>query len=85
MSTESHPLESLSDVTVPLRVEIGHTELEVWKILNLQVGTVIPLDKLVGEPIDVYISERFSASGEVVVVNERYGVRISEIVRPTEE
>lgn len=85
MSSENQALGQLGDLSVPLRVEAGKTEMAVEEILNWQRDTIIPLDKIVGEPMDVYISGRFSARGEVVVVNEHYGVRIIEIARPTEE
>ena len=85
MNTESHSLEKLGDVAIPIRVEVAKSELAVEEILNWQAGTVIAFNKIVGEPIDIYLSDRLSARGEVVVVNNRYGIRISEITRPDEE
>ena len=71
---------------MPLRlsVEIGQTQLTVRDILGLQVGRVVEFNKVVGEPMDITVSGRLMARGEIVVVNERYGVRISEVTRPDE-
>ncbi len=80
-----HTIEFLADVQMLLNVEIGRTEMSIRDILNLKEGSVIPFTKIVGEPMDVIIGERLMARGEVVVVNERYGIRISEVTRPDEK
>lgn len=79
-----HKIEFMHDVPLKLSVEIGQTQLSVREILNLGKGSVVEFNKVVGEPMDITISGRLMARGEVVVVNERYGVRISEVTRPDE-
>lgn len=79
-----HKIEFIHDVPLRLSVEIGQTTLSVKDILGLNVGSVVEFSKVVGEPMDITISGRLMARGEVVVVNERYGVRISEVTRPDE-
>jgi flagellar motor switch protein FliN/FliY len=66
-------------------VEIGRTEMQVQDILNLKKGNLVVFEKIVGEPMDIVVGERLMARGEIVVVNERYGVRISEVTRPEEK
>ncbi|MBF0287118.1 MAG: flagellar motor switch protein FliN [SAR324 cluster bacterium] len=80
-----HQIKFLEDVPMVLHVEIGRTDMTIRDILNLKIGGVIPFTKIVGEPMDVLIADRLMARGEVVVVNERYGIRISEVTRPDEK
>ncbi|NIP71596.1 MAG: flagellar motor switch protein FliN [Gammaproteobacteria bacterium] len=79
-----HKIEFIHDVPLKLSVEIGQTSMSVRDILALNVGRVVEFTKVVGEPMDITISGRLMARGEIVVVNERYGVRISEVTRPDE-
>ena len=79
-----HKIEFIHDVPLRLSVEIGQTTLSVREILALNVGKIIEFTKVVGEPMDITVSGRLMARGEIVVVNERYGVRISEVTRPDE-
>ena len=79
-----HEIEFMHDVPLQLSVEIGQTTLTVKEILGLNVGSAIEFTKVVGEPMDITVSGRLMARGEIVVVNERYGVRISEVTRPDE-
>ena len=79
-----HEIEFMHDVPLTLSVEIGQTTLTVKEILGLNVGSAIEFTKVVGEPMDITVSGRLMARGEIVVVNERYGVRISEVTRPDE-
>lgn len=79
-----HKIEFIHDVPLRLSVEIGQTQLTVREILGLAVGSIVEFTKVVGEPMDITVSGRLMARGEVVVVNERYGVRISEVTRPDE-
>ena len=79
-----HKIEFMHDVPLRLSVEIGQNHLTVREILGLNVGNVIEFTKVVGEPMDITVSGRLMARGEIVVVNERYGVRISEVTRPDE-
>jgi flagellar motor switch protein FliN/FliY len=79
-----HKIEFIHDVPLRLSVEIGQTQLTVREILGLAVSSIVEFTKVVGEPMDITVSGRLMARGEVVVVNERYGVRISEVTRPDE-
>ncbi len=79
-----HQIDFMHDVPLHISVEIGHTQLTVREILALKVGQVAVFTKVVGEPMDITVSGRLMARGEVVVVNERYGVRITEVTRPDE-
>jgi flagellar motor switch protein FliN/FliY len=72
-------IEKILDVTLGATVELGNTKLTLEKALNVDVGTVIELDKVAGEPVDFYINENLFARGEVVVIGEKYGVRITEL------
>ncbi|MBF0289374.1 MAG: flagellar motor switch protein FliN [SAR324 cluster bacterium] len=80
-----HNIKFLEDVPMILHVEIGRADMTIRDILNLKAGSVIPFTKIVGEPMDILVAERLMARGEVVVVNERYGIRISEVTRPDEK
>ena len=79
-----HKIEFIHDIPLKLSVEIGQTQLSVREILGLHVNKVVEFNKVVGEPMDITVSGRLMARGEIVVVNERYGVRISEVTRPDE-
>lgn len=79
-----HKIEFIHDVPLQLSAEIGQSTLAVREILSLTVGKVVEFTKVVGEPMDITVSGRLVARGEIVVVNERYGVRISEVTRPDE-
>ncbi len=73
-------LEALLDVTLPVAIEIGRTQRTVDDLLQLAPGAVLTLDRGVGEPVDVLVGERRFALGEVVVVGDRLGVRITKLV-----
>ncbi len=80
-----HPeasLDLLGDVDVNLKVELGRTRLYVQDILRLGPGSVVTLDSLTSEPLDVYVNDRLVARGEVLVVNENLAIRITEVVTP---
>lgn len=79
-----HKIEFIQDVPLRLSAEIGQTILSVRDILALNEGSTVEFTKVVGEPMDITVSGRLMARGEIVVVNERYGVRISEVTRPDE-
>ena len=79
-----HRIDFMHDVPLKLSVEIGQTSMSVRDILALNVGKTVEFTKVVGEPMDITVSGRLMARGEIVVVNERYGVRISEVTRPDE-
>jgi len=71
---------ALLDVSMPVTVEIGRTRLTIEEVLALDAGSVVELDRLAGEPVDVYIGERRMAEGEVVVIEDRLGVRITRVL-----
>ena len=72
--------DTLLDVSMPVIIEIGRTNLTVQEILSLSIGSVVRLDRLVGDPVDVYVSDRKLAEGEIVVVGDHFGVRITRVV-----
>lgn len=74
------PLDTLLEVSMPVVIEIGRASLTVQEVLQLGVGSVIQLDRIVGEPVDVYVSDRRLAQGEVVVVGEHFGVRVTRLL-----
>lgn len=74
------PLSMLLDLTLPVSVELGRTSMLVQDILRLGRGSVIQLERLAGEPIDIYVGTRRFAEGEVVVLGEQFGVRITRII-----
>ncbi len=75
------PTESLEDVSLTLKVELGRTERVVKDLLALKVGTVLPLNKDVGASVEVSLGRRAVARGDVIEIDGQYGVRITEIVR----
>ena len=77
-------IDFLLDIPLNVKVEIGRTRMLINDLLQLSQGSVIELQKLVGEPFDVLVNEKLIARGEVVVVNERFGVRLTDIVSPME-
>ncbi len=77
------PLHTLLDVSLPVAIEFGRTNMTVQEVLELGTGSVIQLERMVGEPIDIYVSDRKLAEGEVVVVGEHFGVRITRIMAPS--
>ena len=80
-----HTSKFVEDVPLLVIAEIGRTQISVQKVLNLKKGNLVEFNKIVGEPMDVVVGGRLMARGEIVVVNERYGVRISEVTRPDEK
>ncbi len=77
-------VEVLLDVEVPIVVELGHTEMPLKEILALRPGAIVELDRLAGEPADIVIRGHVVAQGEVIVVDDNFGVRITNIVDPKE-
>ena len=76
----AHGIELLMDVALEVSVELGRSHMSIGEILALRTGSVIDLDKLAGEPVDVSVNGTLIARGEVVVVDEKFGVRITEVV-----
>lgn len=73
-------LDFLLDIPLEVAVELGRTRMIINKMLQLTQGSVVELDKAAGEPVDIYINNKLLGKGEVIVVNERFGVRITEII-----
>jgi flagellar motor switch protein FliN/FliY len=78
------PLETLLDVSLPVAIEFGRTAMTVAEVLELGAGSVIQLTRMVGEPIDIYVSDRRLAEGEVVVIGEHFGVRVTRLLSEAE-
>jgi flagellar motor switch protein FliN/FliY len=74
------PLDQLFDVTLPVAIEFGRTAMTVQEVLDLGAGSIVQLDRMVGEPIDIFVGDRRFAEGEVVVVGEHFGVRITKVL-----
>ncbi len=74
------PMSMLMDLTLPVAIELGRTTMSVQEILQLGRGSVVQLERLAGEPIDIYVGERRFAEGEVVVLGENFGVRVTRII-----
>ena len=74
------PMGFLDDVAMHVTVELGRTQLTVAELLGLGVGSVVELDRPAGAPVDIFVNGKLIAHGEVVVVDDEYGFRISEIV-----
>ncbi|MCK9486211.1 MAG: flagellar motor switch protein FliN [Dehalococcoidia bacterium] len=82
ISAERRSLDLIMDVSMRVTVELGRSTLTVEEVLSLGPGSVVELNKLAGEPVDVLVNEQLIARGEVVVVDENFGVRVTEIVSP---
>jgi flagellar motor switch protein FliN/FliY len=77
-------LEFILDIPLQVTVELGRTKLLVKEVLQLNQGAVVELTKLAGEPLDIFVNSKLVARGEAVVVNEKFGVRLVDIVSPNE-
>jgi flagellar motor switch protein FliN/FliY len=85
-TTDGSPrrLDMLLDLPLDVSVELGRAKLSIQELLSQGPGSVITLDKVAGEPLDILINDRLVARGEAVVVNDKFGVRITDIVSPQE-
>lgn len=77
-------LEVILDVPVTLSMEVGRTRIPIRNLLQLNQGSVVELERAAGEPLDVYVNGTLVAHGEVVVVNERFGIRLTDVISPAE-
>lgn len=77
-------LDFIMDIPLQLTVELGRTKLLVRDVLQLNQGSVVELTKLAGEPLDVFVNSKLVARGEAVVVNDKFGIRLLDIVSPNE-
>jgi flagellar motor switch protein FliN/FliY len=78
-------IDLLDDVELDVKIELGRTEMYIEDVIRLGVGSVVELDKLAGDPVDVYVNERLVARGEVLVLNDNFCVRINDILSPIPE
>jgi flagellar motor switch protein FliN/FliY len=83
-SGEKIDLNFILDIPLTVNVELGRNRMLIGELLQLGQGSVIELTKMAGEPMDVYVNNRLMARGEVVVVNEKFGVRLTDIISPAE-
>jgi flagellar motor switch protein FliN/FliY len=77
-------LDSLLDVPIDISIEIGRTKMSIGDLLSLSKGSIVELKRTAGEAVDIYVNGKLLGKGEVVVVNERLGVRVLKIVAPIE-
>lgn len=77
-------LDVILDVPVTLSLEVGRTRLPIRSLLQLNQGSVVELERASGEPLDVYVNGTLVAHGQVVVVNEKFGIRLTDVVSPAE-
>ena len=79
-SDPPHSLDLLSDVELDLRIELGRTQMRLEEVLHLRGGSVVALDKLAGDPVDIFVNGRLIAHGEVLVMNDNFCIRVTELV-----
>jgi flagellar motor switch protein FliN/FliY len=85
MGTPGGPIELLKDVNLNVKIELGRTRMLIEDVLRLAEGSVVELDKLAGDPVDVFVNEQLVARGEVLVLNDNFCVRVNEIIMTQEE
>ncbi len=83
-SSEELKLDVILDVPVTISMEIGRTKINIRNLLQLNQGSVIELDRFAGEPMDVLVNGTLIAHGEVVVVNDKFGIRLTDVISPTD-
>lgn len=77
-------LDFLLDIPLNVTVEVGRSKILIKDLLAMREGNVIELDKLAGEPLDLYVNGRLIARGEAVLINEKFGIRLTDVVSPAE-
>ena len=77
-------LERILDIPLLLSAQLGNTRMLIKDLLQLGPGSIVELDKLAGEPLEILVNDKLVARGEVVMVNEKFGVRLTDVVSPTE-
>ncbi|NUQ61006.1 MAG: flagellar motor switch protein FliN [Pirellulales bacterium] len=82
-SSENATLDLIRDVELDLKIELGRTHMYLEDVLKLRRGSVVPLDKLAGDPVDIYVNGRLIARGEVLVLNDNFCVRVAELIAGT--
>lgn len=84
INLEGPNLDVILDIPVSISMEVGNTDITIRNLLQLNQGSVIELDRLAGEPLDVLVNGTLIAHGEVVVVNEKFGIRLTDVISPSE-
>jgi flagellar motor switch protein FliN len=82
---QSTKIDMIKDVSLQLAVELGRTRMTVKQVLDLQKGSVVELNRMAGDAVDIYVNDHLIARGEVVVVEDKFGVRITELITPNKE
>lgn len=82
--TDNPELEIILDIPVTISMEVGSTSITIRNLLQLNQGSVIELDRLAGEPLNVLVNGTLIAHGEVVVINEKFGIRMTDVISPSE-
>ena len=77
-------MDVILDIPVRISMEVGNTQITIRNLLQLNQGSVVELDRLAGEPLDVLVNGTLIAHGEVVVVNEKFGIRMTDVISPSE-
>ncbi|MCO6055449.1 flagellar motor switch protein FliN [Pseudomonas sp. MOB-449] len=84
VSLDGPNLDVILDIPVSISMEVGNTDITIRNLLQINQGSVIELDRLAGEPLDVLVNGTLIAHGEVVVVNEKFGIRLTDVISPSE-
>jgi flagellar motor switch protein FliN/FliY len=84
VSLDGPNLDVILDIPVSISMEVGSTNISIRNLLQLNQGSVVELDRLAGEPLDVLVNGTLIAHGEVVVVNEKFGIRLTDVISPSE-
>ena len=85
LSSEEHQrLDSILDIPVTISMEVGRSKINIRNLLQLNQGSVVELDRVAGEPLDVLVNGTLIAHGEVVVVNDKFGIRLTDVISQTE-
>jgi flagellar motor switch protein FliN/FliY len=84
-NTDVHPnMDVIMEIPVVISMEVGKTEISIRNLLKLSQGSVVELDRYAGDPLDVYVNGTLIAHGEVVVVNEKFGIRLTDVISTAE-
>lgn len=84
VGSQDSNLDRILDIPLVLSAQLGNTRMLIKDLLQLGPGSIVELDKLAGEPLEVLVNERLVARGEVVMVNEKFGIRLTDVISPTE-
>lgn len=84
ITDNSHNMDFLLDIPLEISVELGKNRITIGDLLKLTQGSIVELNKLTDEPLEIFINKKLMAQGEVVVVNEKFGIRLTNIISPNE-